>query len=89
MAKKPETNKPAGKPSAPPAETKAGKFVRLATARTTKAIKAIGQLNALSGSSYESTPEQREKIITALRNAIDAVETRFAGHVEKAPEFTL
>ncbi len=60
-------------------ETKADKFVRLAKARMGKALKAISQLEALGGSGYESTEEQRAKMVKALRDAVGSVETSLAG----------
>lgn len=86
------TNKPGRKPgktAVDPNETKAQKFVRLGVPRVTKAVKAIGAIGNLGGNGYESTPEQQEKIIAALRSAVDAVEKRLAGNTSTSPAFTL
>lgn len=65
--------------TAPANETKADLFRRLGVARVTRAIKAIDSVGKLSGSGYESTPEQRVKIIAALSGAVERVEARFDG----------
>ena len=59
------------------AETKAQRFQRLATKRTQVALKKIGLLGNLTGSSYDYTPEQAAKIVSVLRAAVGAVETKF------------
>lgn len=60
-------------------ESKSAKFIRLATPRVNKALKAIGQIARLGGSQYESTPEQRAAMFKALRDAIAGAEDRFKG----------
>lgn len=52
-------------------ESKRDRFVRLAIARTQAAIKRIHLIGNLAGSGYESTTDQRTKIVKAL---VDAVE---------------
>lgn len=87
-----EVNKPgrkAGESKVPENETKAQKFVRLGVPRVQKAIKALDAIGNLAGSGYESTTEQQEKIITALREKLDAVEKRLAGNTVTGPAFTL
>lgn len=80
--------KGSSKPS--PDETKAQKFVRLANFRTQKALKAIGQLQNLGNTSqYESTADQRAKIVSALSTAVKALETRLAGTKAESSTFTL
>lgn len=66
-----------------PNETKADKFVRLAKARTTKALKAIAQLENLAGSNYEYTAEQVTKIVGALDDAINKVTVKLNGSSKK------
>lgn len=60
------------------AETKAQRFQRLATKRTQVALKRIGLVGNLTGPGYDYTPEQAAKIISALRAAVSAVETKFS-----------
>lgn len=88
-AEKGKPGRRAGKSAVDPNETKAQKFVRLGVPRVTRAIKAIGAIGNLGGSGYESTPEQQEKIIAALRGAVDSVEKRLAGNTTSGPAFTL
>lgn len=65
------------------AESKYDKFKRLASKRVTNAIQKIGLIGNLSGSGYECTAEDAEKIITALQQAVDSVKEKFS---KKAPE---
>ena len=58
-------------------ETKAQRFQRLATKRTQTALKKVRLLGNLTTSSYDYTPEQAAKIISALRAAVGAVEGKF------------
>lgn len=58
-------------------ETKAEKFKRMATGRVQRALKTISLIGNLSGNDYEYTPDQVEKIIGALRDAVAGVEARF------------
>ncbi|MBL7157659.1 MAG: hypothetical protein ISS92_05830 [Candidatus Omnitrophica bacterium] len=60
------------------AESKHDKFKRLATQRVTNAIKKIELLGNLSGSGYESTPEEVEKIFKALQDTLDGVKEKFS-----------
>ena len=70
------------------AETSKEKFMRLGTARTVKALHAIRLLENLGNYDHDHT--QTEKIVTALRNAIDTVEHRLGGaKSEKAASFNL
>lgn len=65
------------KPSAPENETKADKFRRLASKRVTKCLNALRQVGQLSGPGYESSPEQVEKIFTAIGNAANEAMQKF------------
>lgn len=87
-AKKTET-KTATKTAADDNESKANKFQRLAVARTSKAVKAIYQIGNLGSANYESTPEQREKIKTALDSAVTSMINRLNKEVSKPANFTL
>jgi len=60
------------------AETKHDKFKRLASQRVTNAIKKIELIGHLASSGYESTPEEVEKIFTALQNTLDGVKDKFS-----------
>ncbi len=57
-----------------PNETKAEKFVRLSKARMSKVLKAISMLENLGTASYESTPDQRVKILRTLKDAVERVD---------------
>lgn len=70
-------------------ESKADKFRRIATIRTNSALKAINGLGKLSTPAYESTPEQIEKIFTALQKALDNARDKFIRSAEEEQEFTL
>jgi len=89
MAKPKKTASNATPAADKPAETKAAKFARLGMARVPRAVKAITNIGNLAGSGYESTTEQREKIITTLEAAVAAVKARFSGTADKGPAFTL
>ncbi len=53
-------------------ETKADKFRRVAKIRVPKALSSIRVIGNLSGSGYEYTSEQADKIAYALRSAIES-----------------
>lgn len=63
-------------------ESKYDKFKRLASKRVNNALQKIKLIGNLSGSSYECTAEDTEKIITALQQAVDGVKEKFS---KKAP----
>lgn len=73
-------------------ETKAEKFARLASSRTTRAIQAIDSLGKLSSSAYEYTPEQIDKIFGALaefcKTSYKKFQPKVAGESNK-PKFSL
>ena len=60
------------------AESKHDKFKRLASQRVTNAIKKMELIGNLTGSGYESTPEEVEKIFTALQQTLDGVKDKFS-----------
>lgn len=70
-------------------ETKSAKFLRLANARMPGALKRIGHIANLGGPGYESTEEQRAKIVKALRDAVDMVETKLNGTKSTTTPFAL
>ena len=57
--------------STPAGETKAQKFVRLAEARVSKALKAISTIGNLGGANYEKNAAQVHAIESALHDAVD------------------
>ena len=60
-------------------ETDRQKFVRLANKRVNSAIKAIELIGNLSNrSNYDYTPEDAEKILSALNKELKACRERFA-----------
>ena len=60
------------------AESKHDKFKRLASQRVTNAIKKIELIGNLTGSGYESTPEEVEKIFVALQQTLDSTKDKFS-----------
>lgn len=69
---------------APKDESKSDKFSRLASARVTKAVKAINAIGSLAARSYEYTDGQAQAIMTYLKTAIDGVQGRFAAPGQSA-----
>ena len=59
-------------------ESKSDKFKRLASKRVVNAIQKIELIANLSASSYESTPEEVTKILTALQGSVDKVKAAFS-----------
>ncbi|MFA6078792.1 MAG: hypothetical protein WC779_03495 [Candidatus Omnitrophota bacterium] len=59
-------------------ETKHDKFKRLANPRVANALKKIELIGNLAGSGYEYTPEEVEKIFSALQQTLDATRNRFS-----------
>jgi hypothetical protein len=75
---------------APDGETKAQRFVRLATKRVGKVLKMLAVCENLANkSTYEFTGEQAQKIVNALTTAVDKVVQRFSGAEDKEEFFTL
>ena len=59
-------------------ETKREKFVRLAESRTTKAVDAILNISSLSNTrSYEYNEDDIRKILSAIREAANQVQSAF------------
>lgn len=76
MANEQPPKTPAAKP-AKKEETKAQAFVRLAKPRMTKALKAIKQVENLSGRTYEYTASQADQLVGALEQAVRAVKDAY------------
>ena len=86
MTEPSETTESTGQAS----ESKEERFTRLAKKRTQAAIEKIRLLENLSSSSYGYTDEQVQKMLGALRQAVEDVERKFNKQpkMEKSP-FTL
>jgi len=72
-----------------PGESAEDKFKRLATKRMNNALKKIQLIGNLSGPGYRYSPEQAEKIVQGLRDAISEIEARFAKTSRKGEGFSL
>ena len=59
-------------------ESKGDKFKRLASKRVVNAIQKIELIANLAAPSYESTPEEVAKILTALQGSVDKVKSAFS-----------
>ena len=59
-------------------ESKSDKFKRLASKRAVNAIQKIELLTNLAAPSYEYTPEEVTKILTALQGSVDKVKAAFS-----------
>ena len=65
------------------AETKEDRFKRLAETRVNNALNKIRLIGNLASPQYAFSPEQIEKIITALQTAITDVEEKFQKPLQK------
>jgi hypothetical protein len=74
---------------APEGETKSDKFRRLATARLTKARKAILVIGNLSGPGYEFTDEQVAKIFDTLAGDVGDTRERFSRAPKTKTDLTI
>jgi len=70
-------------------ETREARFARLATKRTQVVLQKISLIGNLASSSYRYTHEQVQKIVEALRDAVDEVERKFGKQKEPKHSFTL
>lgn len=59
-------------------ESKSDKFKRLASKRVVNAIQKIELITNLAAPSYEYTPEEVTKIVTALQGSVDKVKAAFS-----------
>lgn len=55
-------------------ETKQARFTRLASKRMNSTLAELDKIITLGGNNYESTPEQRSKIITTLQTKVAELE---------------
>ena len=72
----PKTRK--ARKAAPENETKSDKFRRLARGRLIAAVGSLEKFPRLIAASYESTPEQREKIVNILQTEVDNIKKAFS-----------
>ena len=63
-------------------ESKSDKFKRLASKRVVNAIQKIELITNLAAPSYEYTPEEVTKILTALQGSVDKVKAAFSSCTE-------
>jgi len=70
-------------------ETKADKFKRVACMRTTKTLRSIRLIGNLATANYSYTPEQVQKIETALYTAVEETMAGFNKATIKKAEFEL
>jgi len=70
-------------------ESKADKFKRLASKRVVNAIQKVELIANLSASSYESTPEDVAKILSALQGSVDKVKAAFSRQKIEKTDFKL
>ena len=59
-------------------ESNSDKFKRLASKRVVNAISKIELITNLAAPSYEYTPEEVAKILTALQGSVDKVKAAFS-----------
>lgn len=72
-----------------PDESRNQKFVRLANARVSTAVKKIYQIGNLGGAGYESTADQRDKIAKVLQDAVESAISRLNKDQAKPSTFQL
>ena len=70
-------------------QEKKQRFVKLATLRVKKAIKAIQLLSNCTGSGYSSTPEQKKAVVEAICTATSNMVDKYEGTVEEGILFEL
>ena len=68
-------------------ETKKARFTRLALNRMNATIAEMTKLMNLGSNAYESTPEQRTKIISILRGKVNELESALNTKMKKKEEF--
>lgn len=80
---------PRKKSTIPKDETPAQRFKRVIEPRVGKALKTIGLIGSVSGSTYKSTDEQIAVIEAALTDAVEKAMQRLSGTGDKASGFKL
>lgn len=74
--------------NAPANETKADRFVRVATPRVGKALKAIRVIGYCAGSTYEYTPNQVDDIKAALAKELTGLIESFEKKTPTQSDFS-
>lgn len=77
------------KSTIPKNESKRDRFKRVVTPRVNKALKMIALVANQAGAAYEYKPEDIESIITVLRDAVTAVESKYLCKGEQSVGFKL
>ncbi len=87
---KPETTttKKRGGQKAPPNETSAQKFVRLAKVRVPAALKAIARVQSLAGAGYEATDDQANKVALAIQTASENLSIAYSNRGKPVGQIT-
>ena len=70
-------------------ESKSAKFKRLASKRVVNAISKIELIANLAAPSYEYTPDEVAKILTALQGSVDKVKAAFSKQKIEKTSFQL
>ena len=70
-------------------ESKSDRFRRLASKRVVNAISKIELIANLAAPSYEYTPEEVNKILTALQGSVDKVKAAFSKQKIEKTVFSL
>jgi hypothetical protein len=73
----------------PGQENKHDRFKRIATKRVTNAIKKIELIGNLSGSGYEYTEEEVEKIFSAIQETVNGTKSKFSAKKIETKGFEL
>jgi len=74
---------------APKDETPEQRTNRLANFRVSRVVKDINSVRMLAGSSYTLSLDQKAEILVAMKAAIEATESVFAGQAAAAVGFQL
>ena len=61
------------------AETKREKFIRIGNRRVNDVLDGLRLLANLKGPNYDSTREMRDEMVDTIRNALNELESHFAG----------
>lgn len=64
-------------------------FIRVATPRVDKALKALDLVRLCAGSTYVYSDEQKRAILLALQDGMDKVKAAFEGDAKTASGFVM
>lgn len=73
----------------PPTETKNERFIRVVTPRVSRALKAISLIGMCTGSAYEYTDANKQKIFDALIDGVGAVKSKYDGKQKADTSFKM